>query len=101
MEAVRQYAVANGCGDVAAVRSMLASPLPLGCTTLPNCAFANVTLCVHEGDGHFNRPSFTTVFDVRQRRGVLEFFQADACRRSRSGGGGGRGGGTHTLTACQ
>ena len=46
MEAVRQYAGANGCGDADALRDVL----PVGCTTLPSCT-AQTTVCVHDGDG--------------------------------------------------
>lgn len=47
VEAVRQYAAANGCtGGAGTLRDVL----PVGCTTLPHCV-ENVTLCVHDGDG--------------------------------------------------
>eukprot|EP00977_Amphora_coffeiformis_P002763 scaffold522_cov168-Amphora_coffeaeformis.AAC.10 len=46
------------------------------CRTFHDCQ-ANTTFCMHEGKGHFNRPSFQVAFPMS--REIAEFFGRNMC----------------------
>jgi len=80
---IHAWAKRNGCSLNMKEQIYYHKEKRITCSTFHDCQ-ANTTFCIHEGKGHFNRPSFQVAFPMSQE--IANFFGRHMCFEGNDGG---------------